>query len=646
MEEIKLKIINIGILAHVDAGKTTLTESLLYSSGAIKELGSVDSGTTKTDTMFLERQRGITIQTAITSFQRENVKVNNVGTPGHMDFLADVYRSLSVLDGAILLISAKDGVQSQTRILFHALRKMNIPIIFFINKIDQNGINLPDVYQDIKDKLSDDIIIKQTVNLNLKPYVIDYTEPEQWETVIVGNDYLLEKYTIGKTLNIAELEKEENERIQSCSLYPVYHGSAKNNIGIKQLIEVITSKLFSPTQLNSDKLCGNVFKVEYSDDGQRLVYVRLYSGTLHLRDSVNISEKEKIKVTEMYTSINGELRQIDKAEPGEIIILKNELLKLNNVLGDKKRLPHREILENPLPMLQTTIEPCKSVQREKLLDALFEISDSDPLLQYYVDTVTHEIVLSFLGEVQMEVTCTLIQEKYHIEIETRKPTVIYMERPLKKSEFTIDIEVPPNPFWASIGLSVTPLPLGSGIQYESLVSLGYLNQSFQNAVMEGIRYGCEQGLYGWKLTDCKICFKYGLYYSPVSTPADFRMLAPIVLEQAFRKSGTELLEPYLSFEIYVPQEYLSRAYNDASKYCANILNTKLKGNEVILIGEIPARCIQEYRNSLTFFTNGRSVCLTELKGYQVTNIKSAFQPRRPNNRIDKVRHMFNKINLH
>ena len=641
-----MKIINIGILAHVDAGKTTLTESLLYSSGAIKELGSVDSGTTKTDTMFLERQRGITIQTAITSFQRENVKVNIVDTPGHMDFLADVYRSLSVLDGAILLISAKDGVQSQTRILFHALRKMNIPIIFFINKIDQNGINLPDVYQDIKDKLSDDIIIKQTVNLNLKPYVIDYTEPEQWETVIVGNDYLLEKYTIGKTLNIAELEKEENERIQSCSLYPVYHGSAKNNIGIKQLIEVITSKLFSPTQLNSDKLCGNVFKVEYSDDGQRLVYVRLYSGTLHLRDSVNISEKEKIKVTEMYTSINGELRQIDKAEPGEIIILKNELLKLNNVLGDKKRLPHREILENPLPMLQTTIEPCKSVQREKLLDALFEISDSDPLLQYYVDTVTHEIVLSFLGEVQMEVTCTLIQEKYHIEIETRKPTVIYMERPLKKSEFTIDIEVPPNPFWASIGLSVTPLPLGSGIQYESLVSLGYLNQSFQNAVMEGIRYGCEQGLYGWKLTDCKICFKYGLYYSPVSTPADFRMLAPIVLEQAFRKSGTELLEPYLSFEIYVPQEYLSRAYNDASKYCANILNTKLKGNEVILIGEIPASCIQEYRNSLTFFTNGRSVCLTELKGYQVTNIKSAFQPRRPNNRIDKVRHMFNKINLH
>lgn len=411
-----------------------------------------------------------------------------------------------------------------------------------------------------------------------------------------------------------------------------------------QLIEVITNKFFSSTYRNQDELCGNVFKVEYSNEGQRLVYVRLYSGVLHLRDSVRISEKEKIRITEMYTSESGELCKINKAYSGEIVILKNEFLKLNSVLGNTEQLPRREIPENPLPLLQTTIEPCKPEQRGILLDALFEISDSDPLLQYYVDSTTHEIVLSFLGKVQMEVICALIQEKYHVDIETKEPTVIYMERPLKKAEYTINIEVPPNPFWASIGLSVTPLPLGSGVQYESLVSLGYLNQSFQNAVMEGIRYGCEQGLYGWNVTDCKICFKYGLYYSPVSTPADFRMLAPIVLEQALRKSGTELLEPYLSFKIYVPQEYLSRAYNDASKYCANILNTKLKSDEVILIGEIPARCIQEYRNNLTFFTNGRSVCLTELKGYQVTTIKSAYQPRRPNSRIDKVRYMFNKIN--
>ena len=150
-------------------------------------------------------------------------------------------------------------------------------------------------------------------------------------------------------------------------------------------------------------------------------------------------------------------------------------------------------------------------------------------------------------------------------------------------------------------------------------------------------------MFGWNVTDCKICFEYGLYYSPVSTPADFRFLAPIVLEQVLKKAGTQLLEPYLSFTIFTPQEYLSRAYNDARKYCAIIESTRLEKDEVIFKGEIPARCIGEYRNDLNFYTNGRSVCITELKGYQETSGEPVFQPRRPNSRLDKVRHMFQKI---
>ena len=639
-----MKIINIGILAHVDAGKTTLSESLLYSSGAITESGSVDQGTTRTDTMSLERQRGITIQTSVTSFQWKDVNVNIVDTPGHMDFLAEVYRSLSVLDGAILVISAKDGVQAQTRILFHALRKVGIPTTFFINKIDQDGIDLPEVYQDIREKLSEEIIIRQKVELSPDPSVNNDMEPEQWDPVIAGNDGLLERYTLGESLNISELEQEENRRFQNCSLYPVYHGSAKKNIGIEQLRDVITGKYDSSTERSQEEFSGTVFKIEYDESRQRLVYARIYSGILHLRDSVRISDKERMKITEMYSSINGELRKVDQAYSGEIVILKHESLKLNTVLGDAKKLPERERIENPLPMLQTTIELCESGQRELLLDALLEISDGDPLLHYDVDSTTHEIVLSFLGKVQMEVICALLQEKYHLEVKTKEPTVIYKERPLKEAEYTIHMAVPPNPFWASIGLSITPLPLGSGVQYESRVSPGYLMQSFQNAVLEGVRYGCEQGLYGWNVTDCKVCFTYGLYSSPVSTPGDFRLLAPVVLEQALRKAGTELLEPYLSFEIYAPQEYLSRAYNDAPKYCADIASTQMKNKEVILTGEIPARCIQEYRNDLTFYTNGRSVCLTELKGYQVTAVKPPLQPRRPNSRIDRVRYMFYKIN--
>lgn len=637
-----MKIINIGILAHVDAGKTTLTESLLYTSGAILELGSVDKGTTRTDTMFLERQRGITIQAAVTSFNWNDYKINIVDTPGHTDFITEVYRSLSVLDGAILVISAKDGVQAQTRILFHALQKMNIPTIIFINKIDQYGINLNNIYQNIKEKLSNDIIVMQNVTLTPEISIKNIIDLDEWDPVISKNDKLLKKYIAGEKLTIQELTQEEYRCVKKGSLFPIYHGSAKNNIGTQQLIEAI-SNLFCPEMNENDsELCGRVFKIEYTDHKQRLVYLRLYSGTLHLRDTIVLSEKKKVKLTEIYIPSNGEMIQTEIVCSGDIFIIPNNTLRLNDIIGNEKLLPCNVWNDKTVPILRTRIEPIKIEEREKLLDALTEIADTDPLLRYCVDTITHEIVISFLGTVQLEVICSLLIEKYHINIRIEDPTVIYLEKPLQKADYTIHIEVPPNPFWASIGLSITPLPIGSGIQYESKVSLGYLNQSFQNAVREGINYGLEQGLYGWEVTDCKICFEYGVYYSPVSTPSDFRFLAPIVLEQTLKKAGTQLLEPYLSFILFTPQGYLSRAYKDAQKHCAIIETSQSKNDEIIFTGHIPVRCINEYRNTLTLYTNGQAVFLTELKGYQIATCEPVIQSRRPNNRIDKVRHMFNK----
>ena len=636
-----MKIINIGILAHVDAGKTTLTESLLYTSGAILELGSVDKGTTRTDTMFLERQRGITIQAAVTSFNWNDYKINIVDTPGHTDFITEVYRSLSVLDGAILVISAKDGVQAQTRILFHALQKMNIPTIIFINKIDQDGINLNNIYQNIKEKLSNDIIVMQNVTLTPEISIKNIIDLDDWDPVISKNDKLLEKYIVGEKLTIQELMYEEYRCVKKGSLFPIYHGSARNNIGTQQLIEAISNLFCSEMNENDSELCGRVFKIEYTDHKQRLVYLRLYSGTLHLRDTIMLPEKKKMKLTEIYIPSNGEMIQTKIVCSGDIFIIPNNTLRLNDIIGNEKILPCNVWNDKTVPILRTRIEPIKIEEREKLLDALTEIADTDPLLRYYVDTITHEIIISFLGTVQLEVICSLLIEKYHINIRIEDPTVIYLEKPLQKADYTIHIEVPPNPFWASIGLSITPLPIGTGIQYESKVSLGYLNQSFQNAVREGINYGLEQGLYGWKVTDCKICFEYGVYYSPVST-SDFRFLAPIVLEQTLKKAGTQLLEPYLSFILFTPEGYFSRAYKDAQKHCAIIETSQSKNDEVIFTGHIPVRCINEYRNTLTLYTNGQAVFLTELKGYQIATCEPVIQSRRPNNRIDKVRHMFNK----
>lgn len=409
------------------------------------------------------------------------------------------------------------------------------------------------------------------------------------------------------------------------------------------MLDVITDIFSSKTDNCQSELCGYVFKIEYTEQKKRRCYLRLYSGTLCLRETILLSKKEKIKITEMSIPFDGEIVPTDTADSGEIVILSDNTLKLNDVLGDEKLLPRKAWTDSPLPFFRTTIEPIKAEQREALLDALTEIADTDPLLHFMIDSITHEIILSFLGKVQLEVVCSLLNEKYSVEVAIKEPTVIYLERPRKEAHYTIHIEVPPNPFWASIGLAVTPLPVGSGTEYESKVSLGYLNQSFQNAVMEGIRYGLEQGVYGWEVTDCRICFEYGVYYSPVSTPADFRFLAPIVLELALKKAGTQVLEPYLSFTLFAPQEYLSRAYHDAVKYDAVIETTSIKNNEAILTGEIPARRIGEYKSDLNFYTNGRSVCLTELKGYQETPGEPAVQPRRPNSRLDKARHMFQKI---
>ena len=230
-----MKIINLGILAHVDAGKTTLTESLLYTSGAIAEPGSVDKGTTRTDTMNLERQRGITIQTAVTSFQWEDVKVNIIDTPGHMDFLAEVYRSLSVLDGAVLLVSAKDGIQAQTRILFHALQTMKIPTIFFINKIDQEGIDLPMVYREMKAKLSSEIIVKQKVGQHPHINVTDNDDMEQWDAVIMGNDELLEKLCQGNRLKCQNWNRKKTGDSKTERYFPFITEALKTIWGFGSL---------------------------------------------------------------------------------------------------------------------------------------------------------------------------------------------------------------------------------------------------------------------------------------------------------------------------------------------------------------------------------------------------------------------------
>ena len=639
-----MKIMNIGILAHVDAGKTTLTESMLYTSGAIAKSGRVDSGSTITDSMTLEKQRGITIQASIASYQWNHVKINLIDTPGHIDFYSEVERSLNILDGVVLLISAKDGIQAQTRILYDAIKKKKLPAFIFINKIDQPGIDLELLYKDIKEKLASHILIMQSFknDYTLSPKQVDRLSEEFRDTIIETDDALLEKFILDQSITPEELLISRRKNIINGKLLPIYHGSALKHIGTKELMDALLLE-FQPYPLPTDsKLAALVYKIERDDHRNKRTYMRIFGGSIKARD-VLIPEghSDSIKIKKLETSCNGKIVETEKIECSDIAIFPNEAqLKIGDSIG---AIPNSNlILHNHNLIMQANISPVFSSDRAFLLEALSELAETDPLLQYKLDSRSSDITMEFLGKVQMEVIAALLQSRYHLKVKIENVTTIYKARPLKKANFSADIEIPPNPFWASIGLSIEPLPIGAGLYYESNVSYGYLNRSFQNAVEEGIRYGCEQGLYGWEVTDLKVIFEYGLYYSPVSTPADFRHLAPIVFEQALKQSGTELLEPCLSFELYVPQDCNARVYNDLKKFHADIESIKTKHHEIVVAGKIPARTSQLYKEQLSELTKGRGVFLTEQAGYQKNTGEIFTQARKPDDRLDKTRYMFDK----
>lgn len=305
--------INIGIVAHVDAGKTSLTERILYETNVIKEVGRVDSGSTQTDSMELERQRGITIKASVVSFFIDDVKVNVIDTPGHADFIAEVERSFRVLDGAILVISAVEGVQAQTKILMRILQKLNIPTILFVNKIDRSGANTERVVKQIKTILSNEASPFYSVqNEGTKEaLIIEYKSYDDCiERLAPYNESLLESYVNNEIVTDTLLKEELEKQIQQANLYPIFFGSALTGIGVTELLENIPALFPANNPSQDEELSGIVFKIEREPSGEKIAYVRVFSGTLHVRKYVHIqrdqslSHKEKIKkcaysITEM-----------------------------------------------------------------------------------------------------------------------------------------------------------------------------------------------------------------------------------------------------------------------------------------------------------------------------------------------------------
>ena len=425
------RTLNLGILAHVDAGKTTLTERLLYAAGVIRDVGSVDKGTTQTDSLALEQQRGITIKSAVVSFPIDDVTVNLIDTPGHPDFIAEVERVLSVLDGCVVVISAVEGVQPQTRILMRALQRLHVPTLLFVNKIDRAGADPERVLDEIEQRLTPDVVPMGSADgLGTRTAAFAPFGPADGD--LAG-------------------------RARAGTLHPVFFGSALTGAGVAEVMAGIAQLLPAREGRDDGPLSARVFKIERDPDGHRIAYTRVFSGSVSVRDRFDAG-----KVTAVRVFADGDAVQRDVVQAGEIA----KLWGLAEIqIGDWLGEPRRDVEHHfAPPTFESVVEPADPADGRRLRAALGQLAEQDPLIDVRQDDTRAEISVSLYGEVQREVIEATLADEYGLEVAFHDTTTICVERPTGSGEAVEILNTPTNPFHADLGLRVEPAAPGSGVE--------------------------------------------------------------------------------------------------------------------------------------------------------------------------------------
>lgn len=630
------KTINLGIVAHVDAGKTTVTENLLYHGHVIDKIGRVDSGNTQTDTMELEKARGITIKASAISFNHRNIKINILDTPGHVDFISEVERSLSVLDGVVLVISAVEGIQSQTKVLFNTLKNLNIPTIIFINKLDRMGSDHIRVYNEILKLLSHKAIVMQSCeNESTKEVkVIDSFDDEISYNRILDTLSELDEEVLNEYLEKGYVDKELiNRKISFYSkkslIYPIFMGSAALNIGTELLLDKILNNLPINSENegiinNDDELSGHVFKIERTASNEKKAYVRMFGGEINVRDIISItsphssSEAELEKVKKISCLENGKILDAKKISGGDIGIIHGiPCMKIGSVIG--KRNNKLKDVSLARPTLKTKISLVDDLDNHKLYAALLNLSDEDPLLDLEIDDSNKDIYINLFGEVQKEIISSILENQYKLRVKFSNTQTIYKETVSGKGVASIYMYQKPNIFAATVHIGVESLERGAGIVYDSEVTAGFLPKTFLRAIEEAVYDTCKFGLYGWELTDTKITLIDTGYDSVNSTPADFRNATPMVLMEAIDNAKTKLIEPINEFELRVPEYAISKAMFDLKMMGADFDSPSLNGGDYVLNGNIPVESSKDYQIKVASYTEGKGMFTTKFGGYKDTS---------------------------
>ncbi len=658
-----VKIHNIGILAHVDSGKTTLTEQLLYLMGAIRRIGSVDEGTTATDSLAIERQRGISVRTAAASAVWKDVTINIIDTPGHIDFAGEVERALSALDYAIVVVSAVEGVRAHTESIIKSLDTAKIPRVVFINKTDRAGSDVKAVIDELKKVSSSTYFSMSKVenegNESTTSSLIDGDEFLFEATAALADicdeaaDAFLNEEVLGYETVCSIMRRE----ISACNLTPILCGCAKSSIGIKELADTLVDLMPCADRRATDELCGIIFKIEHDKSLGKISHIRLFGGEISTRDEVEIisasddlsaaktdesdavetEEKPRIKekVSQIKKFCGAKLTDSGILRSGDIAAVCGlPSAKTGNYIGSIIRSETAKLVH---PFLRVKVTPAdgNAQQLPSLAQALTELSEEEPYIDAKWENGQNEITISTTGKIQLEVIDNLLRERYNLSAHFSPPTVIYKETPasagIARASYTM-----PKPCWAVVEFRFEPMPRGYGVSYHGRLPSNQCFYRYQSHIRTSFNSCLEQGLYGWEVTDFKCTLIGGEHHTIHTHPLDFFVCTPMAFMNGLEQLGSTILEPLLKVRISAPAELSGKLLSEIVKVGGEYDSPVTHGQTVSIEAIVPVATSMDFPTRLAVISSGTAVMSQTFYGYrECKDGLEHINPRRGVNPLDR-----------
>ena len=591
----------IGVLAHVDAGKTTFSEQLLYHTNSIRNRGRVDHKTSFLDSHNIEKERGITIFSDQAVFEIGDSKYYLIDTPGHIDFSSEMERALSILDYAILVISAVEGIQGHTETIWGLLKKYNVPTFFFINKMDRTGADLEKRIEEIKENLTSDICYINRLN-NLDEELIEFISER--------NDILLERY-LNDDYDEEEWIYNLKDFIKERRVFPCFSGSALQDDGIDNFINIFNELTFSKYNCNDD-FSGRVYKIKHDNSGARLTFIKILKGTLRVRDEFP-NEKSNEKVSSIRIYNGSKFVTVDKALAGDVVAVTGlSTYKAGDGIGELGDSIHF----NMTPTLMSKVIFHKDYNVKDVLACFRILESEDPALNVIWNETLQEIQVSIMGKIQLEVLKEVANERFNLEINFGPCEIMYKE--------TIDSisygygHFEPLRHYAEVHLKLEPNNRDEGITFENKCHADDLTTGNQNLIRTHIFERNHNGLLtGSPITDIKFTLVTGRAHNKHTEGGDFREATFRAIRQGLEKTNNILLEPYYKFKIDVDLEYMGRVIADIQRLNGIFNPPETKLNKVTITGRGPVSTFMDYSAEILTFTKGRGNINLIFDGYDI-----------------------------